>query len=211
MSHHDIFKVRVKDTNFGFIHIPKVAGTTAKSLLLTAAGHDWINSPAAEWETDQKDRKHSAAEVAKWTSDTLNDDPVDIMFTVVRNPIDRFISGYTNRILHYKNAAYCTFSEFVELAPNWQNSEIAQCLKPAVNFLGRDPAVFNCIFTIDQVNTELKSMLEDACGFKLDTIHRQTGGSDQKDSIVPTAEEIEKIKLIYAEDYTYWGSFYDKG
>jgi len=198
------FKVQVKDTNFSFIHVPKVAGTTAKSLMLQAAGHNWKDSPAVDWEVDHAQRKTPPAVMKQWMTEVLNDDPVDVLFTVLRDPIDRFISGYTNRILHYKNAAYCTFDEFVELSPNWQTPEIAQCLRPAVTFLGKDPSKFHRVFTIDQVNTELKAMLERACGFELETIHRQTGGSEQKDSIVPTTTQIEKIKSIYAEDYKHW-------
>ena len=200
-------KIEINGVNVGFKYIPKVAGTSVKLMMLEAAGIDWSNSPAIVWDMDWKTRKKhplNRKQAAFWKQAT-NQRPADVMFTIVRDPVKRFISGYTNRVLFYQKNNNMSFQQFVDIAPNWgTNSDIRRHMRTMTSIIGKDPGIYDHVFSIDQVDTKVRQFLKEISGREISITRRQTGGNHHQKDIVLTPEQKEKIQNIYADDYKYW-------
>lgn len=174
--------------------------------MIQALGYDWQQTPAVVWGLPLNERKRHPdnSKQAKFWNSLLTSARPDILFTVLRDPVTRFISGYTNRILFYKKAKFITFDEFVNIAPKWPSQDVGHHLQPMVKILGQDPSMFTEVFSIDQVDTAVTQLLEKISGKKIEPVRRQTGGNHHQKDIVLTPEQKEKIQNIYADDYKYW-------
>ena len=197
--------MEINGTVVEFRHVPKVASTTVKTMMITAKGIDWQNTPASEWGVHDRDRKIGhPARAEFWDSITTKKKP-DIRFTVIRDPVKRFISGYTNRVLFYEKAPKMSFDEFVHLAPRWgNNGDLMHHLAPMVKCIGDEPGLYDKVFSISQVNNEVRKFLSDLSGVDIPYMERQTGGTENKRSIVPTKDQLKKIKTLYEKDYMVW-------
>jgi len=123
---------------------------------------------------------------------------VDIKCCVVRDPIKRFKSTYTNRILFHKDEKFRDYSvnqilENLE-ASNFENKHFL----PQSYWLGHDLSYFTFYsFTnnIENFATNINSFFNQERKFPI----MQTGGNDI--SINLSDDQIYKIKNIYASDF----------
>lgn len=146
---------------------------------------------------------------------------LDFNFTaicIVRDPVERFLSCFYDKILREARFNELglnnppTLKQFVEnfsdLIDINESSSVDDHNKnilkyhfaPLTYHYGSDPLIFNKIFWTIQLNTDMKSYLEDLWGLKLPLIHARK-------SITPIElEKIDnqlryKIQCIYANDY----------
>jgi len=137
-------------------------------------------------------------------------DPNQVPFTtnnfriaIKRDPVDRFVSGYTNRIVHHKKFKdeVPTFSEFIN---NYNQFEVKYKdvidwnFKPQVCFYGRDRNRFTHVFDINEFNS-IKNLFELIYDREFPDLQLQQGGNKKKPK--PNKTQIKWIKDKYREDY----------
>ena len=126
---------------------------------------------------------------------------------IVREPLQRFISAYKNRVLYHRDKAFNNFSideviEKLEIG-DFQNRHFL----PQTYWLG-----FNLnYFTITASVNNLKTFIDNVNNFFENFVEFpkiQTGGKNLK--ITLNDDQIKKIKKIYQSDYELIGDFIKK-
>lgn len=144
-----------------------------------------------------------------------------IRFCVIRDPVDRFLSAFTDRIRKNPNWAYLretTVSEFLGNIddPKYTSSEDVLPLtfeaykdakfhtKPLVHFLGKNSSYYTHIFNINQIG-EVKKLIEENSGVKLPELVLNKMQPFEAPPL--SLEEIDQIKKRYKEDYDIYGKW----
>jgi hypothetical protein len=124
-----------------------------------------------------------------------------IRLVVKRDPVKRFVSGYTNRVLfHNKMRNKPNFEDFVSNFEKYHAtySDIQTHFKPQVRFFGLDKSIYTHIFDTSEMHL-VKELFEDTYQRKFPDIHLQQGGTDQKPEV--TKEQEAWIQDRYKVDY----------
>lgn len=128
------------------------------------------------------------------------DNPIRIV--VKRDPVKRFVSGYTNRVLHHNKLGGMkpTFSEFVKRFDYFYSrySDIETHFRPQVSFFGLDKSIFTHIFDVSEMD-KVKELFEDTYQRKFPDLRLQQGGTNQKPEL--TVEQEQWIRSKYEADY----------
>jgi hypothetical protein len=136
---------------------------------------------------------------------------VPARFCVVRDPVERFVSAFTNRVIYLKKVKKeLTISELIENFDAYSSQreiygDIIHHAGPLSYFCGNDPSVFTHIFNLGDMS-ELKRLLEDIYSMHLPDIHLQQSGDCKKPKL--TDSEIAWIKNKYASDYNIYGKWF---
>lgn len=205
--------INVKGTDFVYFPAPKLAATSIKLALL------WRNRPFVY--VYRVLRGQSADEMAHfgaYWSMPFERVPEILKsgraFCVVRDPINRFVSAYRNRILHWRDVEQAPelaglpiappINEFVERMPEYlSNEHIRHHFVPMTEFYGHDADFFDRIFHIDEIN-DIPAYL----GVRLKIRVEQTGGPRMSRADL-SSDSIRTLTDFYAEDYTTFGRFFD--
>lgn len=134
--------------------------------------------------------------------------PADYRFCVVRDPVERFISGYTNRVLwHNEGGLNISVAEFIERFDSIcaENRNYKLHFTPQVRFYGEDPSIFTHIFNIRQMS-QVKVLIEERSGQQLPDLHMQQNGGKEKP--VLTKDQINWVKKRYEEDYEIYNKWF---
>lgn len=125
-----------------------------------------------------------------------------IRLVIKRDPVKRFISGYTNRVLHHRklNNTTPSISEFIE---NFEvlrvkYADIETHFRPQVQFFGKDQAKFTHIFDTNEMG-KVKELFEDTYQRSFPDLRLQQGGN--KNKIKLTKEQENWISDKYKVDY----------
>ena len=141
----------------------------------------------------------------------------EIKLAIKRDPVDRFISGYKNRVLYHKDISktyhwllkqFKNKTKHLPEVPSldtfiknfdtyWTNPWIASHFKSQTTFLGNKD-YYTHVFDITELN-KVKELLEEITNIKITVPHLQAGGNDIEVPI--TDENIKWIKKKYAIDY----------
>jgi len=135
---------------------------------------------------------------------------------VVRDPVKRLLSCYSNRVCFHKelnegmlsleavnsgakpNPDLEDFVERLEIYRRFSKS-IAHHTDLQTNFIGRDKGFYSRVYQISELN-ELRQDLSEHSDLELELPHAQNGGP--KVSIADlSANALEKIRTFYREDY----------
>ena len=127
---------------------------------------------------------------------------VNIKICIIRDPLERFISAYENRILFHKDRKFYEYSVDKVLCElnngNFRNRHFL----PQTFFLGENLDYFTHVFKLNQLE-QLCKVLE--IFFNVDKIkipHLQTGKNKK---IKLSKYKFEKIHTIYKKDYISFG------
>lgn len=141
---------------------------------------------------------------------------------VVRDPLERFLSGYSNRVL-YHNSLDCVelteadvqdgmrrrpdLSTFVAHIRRYSklSSTIAHHTRPMVDYLGRDAGYFDRIYTMDSLSNLVGDVAE-RVGAVPELKKLQRGGPKFSVTDLSAAEQAT-LRQYYAEDYEVFGGF----
>jgi|GEM_PF-923282 len=146
-------------------------------------------------------------------------------FTITRDPVKRFLSMYSNRVLHHRELAadsvvagklaeaglapdpdINTLVDNIEAYMNCQPS-IHHHGRPMIDFLGPDLTVYERFFDISETHALIEEIKDHWVRNEIDAVHRvpklsrdQTGGRKLGLSDL-TPESFEKLLAYYSEDY----------
>lgn len=127
-----------------------------------------------------------------------------IRFCIIRDPIDRFISAYTNRLLFHKkpDISNMNIDYFIDnmntIFEQVEYNDAKLHFQPQAHELGTDTSIYTHIFSFKEIHL-IKQLLEKHANIKLPDIHLQQS-KDTKKPIL-TNYQIYKLKKIYQIDY----------
>lgn len=208
--------IKLYKGKLGYRDIPKTACSTIKKALY-----------AAEFSKKFDEQNHNGLHIHDLMN-TYKDsiDTCEFRFIVVRDPIKRFLSAYSNRVLHYQELS----SEFIEkncphligqievfnpsLSQFIQNLDlylkvpvIKGHFQPVSTFLNKNELdYFTDVYPIESLHL-LESKLSEIYSKKITFGREQTGG--RKITIKElTKDELEILLKYYEEDYLLLSDFY---
>lgn len=135
---------------------------------------------------------------------------------VVRDPVRRFVSCYSNRVCFHKelsekrlsseaiiagampNPSLEDFVERLEIYRHYSPS-IAHHTDPQATFLGENSKIYSRIYQMDELDN-LRQDLSERANMPLDLPHAQNGGPKIPVEAL-SANASEKIKAFYQKDY----------
>ena len=195
--------VRIKGTDFVYFPVPKVGCTALKLAIMKHNNprkyaraerdvervHGWrgYRTPPWAWE---------------WRSYVRP--PSMRAFCVIRDPIDRFVSGYRNRIAHWRDLGdeVPGINEFaLELEKHCgSDGHIRHHFMPMVEFTGRDPSFYDRVFLLEEIGS-----IPDYVRVPLSIVRAQEGGPTMSRANV-SPEALAHLEGFYSEDYRVWGN-----
>lgn len=146
-----------------------------------------------------------------------------IKFAVVRDPLERLVSSYCNRVLYHSDLARHTlqlqarglklhpsFQEFVQHLDAYRavSKSIRYHTDSQVTFLGDDPSYFDVLISVQDL-PNLPSQL----GIETLTLPRkQDGGQEYKETVFSSIDAVLKDKILsdYRQDYEVFGLFFKR-
>ena len=132
-----------------------------------------------------------------------------IRFCVIRDPVERFLSAFTNRILfHKKPNVDITITDFIDNFNNLMQQKIYKDAQihftTQAHYIGKDPNLYTHIIDIKELN-KLKILLENHTNTKLPDLHLQKSGPIEKPIL--TEDQVQWIKNKYSIDYEVYGKW----
>ena len=144
-------------------------------------------------------------------------------FTLVREPIARFLSCYSNRVDHHKELsekfikprftktglkADPNIHEFIERLEDYRTTSrpVAWHSRPLTGSLGTDVKRFERIYKFEELHEFINDMNK-MLGHNGSLPHLQSGGK-KVDRSVLSASEIQKIEEHFASDYEYFSDYF---
>jgi hypothetical protein len=144
-------------------------------------------------------------------------------FCIIRDPVSRFISLYTNKVLHRKVLEKYKpniLNKRLEIAPdinyfvdNFESyASISATIKthavPQFKYLGESPEKFWKIYNLSEISL-LQADIRLVVGDKFKIKHFQNGGTELKEYArnLLSPSSIQKIKKLYSIDYEVFGKY----
>ncbi|NQX93880.1 MAG: sulfotransferase family 2 domain-containing protein [Erythrobacter sp.] len=142
--------------------------------------------------------------------------------TMVREPVKRFLSAYSNRVIFHNRAnekAVAGLGRFRKVTPNPELDEfidrfdrymkirdISWHCRPMVDFVGSDPGYFHAVYGIQQMDEFIEDV-SNTVGKQVEVGRLQTGGPKISPDVL-TAKQREKIENYYAADYKAYAQYF---
>jgi hypothetical protein len=131
-----------------------------------------------------------------------------LKFCVVRDPVDRFVSAYKDRVLRYQREEVSVFPTIQHLLSDLQGAKkfrtLFHHLKPMVSFYGENPGIFDWVFSFSRLN-EVRDFLASEYDVPLPQLHLQSSSKVETPELAP--DEVTFIQELYAPDYEIYGKF----
>lgn len=192
--------IPIRGTNFVYFPVPKVACT---SLKLAIMQH---NRPRKFRLLESEEDIHGGGGYRSppwsWEWRTYVRPKAMRAFCVVRDPIERFISGYRNRIAFHGDlgARPPDINEFaLHLHEHCRDGHLRHHFMPMVEFTGRDPSFYDRVFLLNELDS-----LSDYVGVPLAIGRAQESGPKMTRADL-SESALEHLAAFYAEDYRVWG------
>lgn len=203
-------KVVIKNNiRLAFYSVPKVGKTSMKRVM------DLISKPDGTY-INYRDKRFSP--LLKWRGRDC------IRFTVIRDPIERLVSAYADRVADRDDIRRSAISVFLckllglnpspsleEFALNLRkycyiNDRIYRHVIPQYRYIGKDPAFFDKIFSIREMD-KVNAWLGELMGTHIESRHKNASVSRfSKADLSPEATEY--LKAFYRKDYELYGAYF---
>jgi hypothetical protein len=142
-------------------------------------------------------------------------------FAIIRDPIDRFLSAYTNRVIDKDELSGDCLARtrsshlpsrpdigtFVDLFYEYRSSSESIChhTDPASVFIGSNMAFFNKLIVFSEVS-RVSEILHETCKIEIQLPMVQTSSKKLRQSDL-TFKQLRKIKSFYEADYRMFKNF----
>lgn len=219
-----------QNLNFFYVSIPKCGCTSLKYWIYNIE----FNREFKKYTKDDKRINiHNCQEFKTIPSSKILEEKQDYkVITIVRDPIERFLSAYSNRVIHHKQlseqsiykdqiaAAGLKFNPdinyFVENLESYQKcaKPIWHHTKPVINIIGSNLDLYTNIYRIREMNRIREDFLHDSNSYSYLSNHTlpeiprlQMGGPKLKlDVLQPSI--FDKLLDYYAKDYELLQHYY---
>ena len=132
-----------------------------------------------------------------------------IKFCIVRDPVERFLSAYTNRVLVHKRNPFIEIDDIIrnfdEKIKTEEYHDLEYHTRPLDYWLGKDVGLYDRIFNLREMDS-VKKLIENVYGVTLPEFHLQKNGNIPKPSL--TTGQINWIKERYKSDYEIYGRWF---
>ena len=197
------------NTRLAFYSVPKVGKTAIKGVMKRTAQPDGRFNNYGD---------HFFSPRLRWHGRNC------YRFTVVRDPLERLVSAYANRIADRDDIRTAPLSvlacKLLGLNPSpgleefvlnlnkyfWINDRIFRHVIPQIRYIGKDPGYYNAIYSIRQMS-EVAEMLSEQLGETI--VIPRSNASISRFSVDDLSEEAKAIaQKFYREDYAIYGDYF---
>ena len=211
--------VFLKEHGLAYIAVPKVACTSVKRAFFEVENGRPFEAFKANGRDFHIHRLYKTREF-----DTLPHAQIAEYhrITILRDPVERFLSAYTNRVHRHGALSWWRASAGLQregLAPDpdfggflWGiekyrriSPDIHHHTQPLVDFLGHDPAYFHRIYKWSELNEFIADVAEKT-GKPFVLGHHQTSEKKLRVSDI-SSEQVEQIRELFAQDYETFGNW----
>ncbi len=149
-----------------------------------------------------------------------------IRFTIIREPIERLISAYSDRVADRDDIRRSSVSTFLckllglnpspsleEFALNLRkyyliNDRIYRHVLPQIRYIGKDPAFYDRIFSLREMD-KVAEYLAELSGKEIEIKKRNVSVSKfSNDDLSPQA--IASLRDFYKKDYEIYGKYFEQ-
>lgn len=214
--------VRVKSTDLVYFPVPKIACSSIKYVLLNHNKDGMADRlPLTSKLRGRISNPHDyypARLFRPWYSLQYG---ARKWICVVRDPLQRFLSGFSNRIQYHQDLLKHGYpealdkkglsqapdlEEFVDCFERYSHNSrhVKQHFRPMCDFLGKDPEKFFKVISFDRLPEIEKLFAQN--GLTISLPHLQAGGTRiSADQLGSRAKS--KLLKLFEEDYTIWGRY----
>ena len=202
--------VTYQNKKLAYYSIPKVGKTTMKRVM------DRISQPDGQYQ-NLGDKRFSP--MLRWHGRNC------IRFTVVRDPIERLISAYADRVADRDDIRRSSISVLLcrllglnphptleEFALNLHkyyliNDRIYRHVIPQIRYIGKDPSFFDRIFSIRQMD-KVVEYLSGITGKEILVVKHKNASIARftAEDLSPLAKE--RLRDFYRKDYEIYGKYF---
>lgn len=201
-----------KEYNFAIYNVPKGGGTTLRSWIYFAKTGEMALKDEGDGYLNQASKTYSyLREIGYEVCNFINWGKGPSV-CIVRNPINRFISLYKDKIVKEKRCGTPppSFSDFTRnFAEVIKNNDFPHPPNPSLKYLehhfapqtlilGNNEDYYEHIFDISEINTKLKSYLEKRWGIELPILHCRK--AKMLEDIKPSSRDLKFLEEIYRTD-----------
>lgn len=202
-----------------YFSVPKVACTSIKSFFFELENNRPFEAFATNGDWFHIHKFYPGKPFEKWDHAALDD---WLKLAVVRDPVARFLSCYGNRVLNHKALDDLEISPEDACLGVVKRPDLDQYIahfhryralarqirfhsEPMVQRLGHDPAYFDRLFDISELDQFVEAVRAQT-GFAPDMGRHQTEGPKFKPGDL-SAKQRQFIMDFYAEDYQVFGKY----
>ena len=220
--------IYIADLKILYIPVPKVACTTLKTQLFFLQNGYYFKSIKLGSTISSIHSLSPTISQKEWVKKVK---PINLentfKFAVVRDPLQRFLSCYANRVVYHKDMQkpsvlvdikkhsldpIPTLDEFIEKFHLYKeiSISIAHHAAPLTDYLGVDSDFYDKIYDISDIDDLLlPDLAEITYCDNLKPISTQTGGSSKLklNRSILSDQQINKIQNIYQKDYEVYSSW----
>lgn len=207
------------DYKTSYISVPKVACTSLKHMFFEVENEREFQPFRANGQTWHIHDLYPTRPANGLPRDQIAD---HARFALVRDPIKRFLSSYSNRVIHHKELSVQKAGAALrdhDLPPDPDLATFIQNLNaycaavpsiqhhtlPMVHFLGRDPVWYTGLYPIEQIDSFVDAVSA-RVGRALSAPRLQIGGP-KIDAGVLTAAQRNLLMRRYEADYAVFGGW----
>lgn len=207
---------------FAYFAVPKAACTTVKTILFEAENQVALSSLMLG---GAPIRVHTLYPTRLFSEINKKRVASFAKLTVIRDPIERFVSAHRNRVFdkdEITNSRHAerfrkqglslrpSLSEFIEHIAEYRAVwGIEHHISPLTSFLGRDPSYFDYVYDISDLGEAIQRVSE-ITGWTGKELTLNRSGKHRHAESELTREQRLFLEDFYAEDYEIFGKYFKR-
>lgn len=214
--------IAIKGTVLEFFPVPKVACTSMKLAILCHNDQDQFNHIAEGPHESRPRHVHDVYKTVTFSKRTRKlKKPGEKWFCLVRDPIERFVSGYRHRILFHREldqlpsamlrlAGLGREPDLDEFAINIRKYSLLSRsmfhhFSPTTRYLGREPHLFDQVFRLSEMDQLVDYAASNGAPLDIPKVN-DDGPIIDLNSLSPKASR--SLEKHYRSTYQSWGQYF---